>query len=109
MTPAELITAVHAAGATLQPEGAFGRVTGLAALPPGLVAALRQHRDGEGGQKPAGRRRSVPSLRHIMVLGRLLRVGDDPGIWGVREVVGRKRCRVTCHAPPGLAQRERAT
>jgi hypothetical protein len=34
MTPAELITAVRAAGAILQPEGAFVLVTGLAALPP---------------------------------------------------------------------------
>jgi hypothetical protein len=45
MTPAELITAVRAAGATLQPEGAFVRVAGLAALPGELRAALRQHRD----------------------------------------------------------------
>jgi hypothetical protein len=45
MIPTELITAVRAAGATIQPEGAFVRAIGLAVLPGELRAALRQHRD----------------------------------------------------------------
>jgi hypothetical protein len=38
--PAALVAAARAAGATLQPEGAAIRATGLAALPPELAAAL---------------------------------------------------------------------
>lgn len=45
MEPRELVAAARAAGATLQPEGVSIRAAGLAALPPGLAAALRRHRD----------------------------------------------------------------
>jgi hypothetical protein len=48
--PAALVAAARAAGATLQPEGAAIRATGLAALPPELAAALlagfKSHRPG---------------------------------------------------------------
>jgi hypothetical protein len=43
--PAALVAAARAARATLQPEGAAIRATGLAALPPELAAALRRQRE----------------------------------------------------------------